>query len=210
MKLKAILCLVAACAPLAATSASTINQTQIPEVVSTLKTAILNTSNESLTSYIAGQTQDTIINTDEAMVFMKINASSIHISDFKALYSETMKKSQIQKFARSVDEHGAKSVLVAATSQYLDYQNGCDFEVSNYSNGLGQLYKKVSVTCMPTIYGTNHWIPVTQQITDTYYISSFDGKPSVELVEFGLLSKHKQNIATLIKNIENGIDEQFI
>ncbi|MCY9861088.1 hypothetical protein OTK49_00895 [Vibrio coralliirubri] len=210
MKFKFLLCFVAACAPFASASTNTIQQAQVSEVITELKAAILNTNSESITSHIANQIQDTIIATDEAIVFMKMNASNIHISDFEALYRSAMNKSQIQKFERAVLEHGAKSVLASATTQYLDLQNGCDVLVSDYPNGLGQSYRKISVTCMPTIYGVRHWIPVTQKITDTYFISSFRGKPYIEQVEFGLLSKHKKNISVLIKNIEEGIDEQFI
>ncbi|KDM90943.1 hypothetical protein [Photobacterium galatheae] len=175
-----------------------------------IKQAVLNTERESIRATLLDQANHAITIAGEAQDFLKRNQSGIDLHDFTKLYSEAMKSGELHQFKKAVIEHSGKSILQAAIKQYKNKDHGCELNLDVYGEKVGQAFKKISITCIPTVYGMGHWVPVTQKITDTYYISDSSGEKTLEHVEFGLLKGYSQSIENLLKEIKRSLDEEFI
>ncbi|ELP5902217.1 hypothetical protein QTV49_004240 [Vibrio vulnificus] len=172
--------------------------------------AISTSSSKLIKESLILQANDAIAISGEAKQFLKVHHGNIDLHDFKALYSETMRSGDLHKFKNALSEHGGKSVLMAASHEYKNKDHGCDVSLDSYGIKHQQELHKITVTCMPTVYGMNHWVPVTKKIKDIYYLSVENGVEVLEQVEFGLLNSYSQNIESLLKEIDKSLNEEFI
>ncbi|EGR2229334.1 hypothetical protein QX249_08675 [Vibrio parahaemolyticus] len=172
--------------------------------------AISTSSSKLIKESLISQANDAIAISGEAKQFLKVHHGNIDLHDFKTLYSEAMKSGELHKFKNALSEHGGKSVLMAASHEYKNKDHGCEVSLDSYGIRHQQELHKLTVTCMPTVYGMSHWVPVTQKIKDVYYLSVENGTEVLEQVEFGLLNSYSQNIESLLKEIDKSLNEEFI
>lgn len=175
-----------------------------------IRKAISVSNNEFIKDSLISQTNEAIAISGEAKQFLKVNHANIDLNSFKALYSEIMNSEQLHKFKNALLDHGGKSVLVAASNEYKNKKHGCEVTLDSYGVNSGQEFKKITVKCMPTVYGRDHWIPVTQKIKDVFYVSNVNGEDVLEQVEFGLLNNYSQKIESLLKEANEITNEKYI
>jgi hypothetical protein len=156
------------------------------------------------------QVQDAIHDSSEAKFFLMENKISVDLQDFAGLYARLLETNKLHKFKRAIELNDSRTVFLSALAESRKPKHNCKVDVSNYGLENGEQFKRISVICNSSVYGSSHWLQPTDRVSDVYYVAQKDNEWVLGGFEFGLVKTYIEDINQKLLNIKLSLNEQVI